>query len=230
MGYLVDSTVTHVYAERGRAIMKSLILAVIMVLLFFTQVCSGEYHLDNWSHYEQGMRMISVKNWEQAQREFNYYLNHPEMHRHMFGVAHLGKGLMYQSMGKYDLAITEFRMAIENDLHPDTKVSESAYMNLGALYLRSKSYADAVEAYAKIVQKNPKNGLAHYYLGLSYLRKGDYQNAEKEGEIAKTLGVEFTALQEDLAKIKESPKNDAEDMKQQGDSKNGKTVKKKKVE
>lgn len=206
--------------------MKKLMFTVV-VLLFFSQVCSGEYHLDNWFHYEQGMRMISAKKWEQAQREFNYYLNLPEIHRHMFGVAHFGKGLMYQAMGKNETAITEFRMAIENDLHPDVKVSENAYMNMGALYMRAKSYTEAADAYAKIVQMNPKNGLAHYYLGLSCLRKGDYQTAEKEGEMAKKLGVQFTAIEEDLAKIKESPKSDAADVKQQGDKKNGKKVKKK---
>jgi tetratricopeptide (TPR) repeat protein len=229
MGYLVDSTVTHVYAERGRVIMKRLILAVIMVLFLVTQVFSGGY-LDNWYHYEHAMRLISAKKWEQAEKELNYYLNHPEMHRHMFGVAHFGKGLMFQAMRRYDAAIKEYRMATENDLHPEVKVSESAYMNLGALYMRAKSYTDAAEAYAKIVQKNPQNGLAHYYLGLSYLRKGDYQNAEKEGEIAKKLGVQFTALQEDLAEIKETPKSDTEDMTHGEDGKSGKTVEKIKAE
>jgi tetratricopeptide (TPR) repeat protein len=185
---------------------------------------------ENWYHYEQGMRMLNAGNYDQSQKEFDYYLKHPEMHRNYFGIAHFGRGLMFQKMGKFDLAISEYRMAIENDQHPLMKVSESAYTNLGALYMQLKSYPEAVRVYSDFVRKSPKNGFAHYYLGLSYLREGDYENAEREAEIAKKLGVEFTALQEDLAKIKESPKNDAEDMKQRGDRKNGKKVKKKKAE
>jgi tetratricopeptide (TPR) repeat protein len=182
--------------------MKRVILTVI-VLFSFTQVCSGEYHLDNWYHYEQGGRMIAAKNWNQAQREFSYYLHHPEMHRHMFGVAHFGLGLMYQAMGKYDSAIAEFKMAIENDLHPDVKVSGQAYLNIGAIYFRQKDYPDAADAYSNAVKISPQSGTAHYWLGMSYLRTGEIENAEKEADAAKKLGIPFTALSEDLAKLKE---------------------------
>jgi tetratricopeptide (TPR) repeat protein len=182
--------------------MKRLILAVI-VLFCFAQVCSGEYHLDNWSHYNLGMKDISQKSWQQAEKEFNYYLEHPEMHRHMFGVAHFGKGLLYQAMGKYVAAISEFKMAIQNDLHPKIKVSDSAYLNLGAIYFKQKAYAEAVEAYSNAVKSSPQSGNAHYWLGMSYLRTGEIEKAKKEADAAEKLGVPFTALSEELAKLKE---------------------------
>jgi tetratricopeptide (TPR) repeat protein len=161
--------------------------------------------IDNWFHYEQGMRMLNAKKWDHAQREFTYYLNHPEMHRHMFGVAYFGRGLLYQAMGKLDRALEEFRLAIQNDHHPSVSVSESSYINIGALYMTKKSYQDAITAYSKAVEINPKNGLAHYYLGLAYLRAGEYEKAEKEAEVAKKLGVPFTALSDELNKIKNKP-------------------------
>jgi tetratricopeptide (TPR) repeat protein len=145
----------------------------------------------------------------------------------MFGVAHFGKGLMFQAMGKYDIAITEFRMAIENDLHPEIKVSDNAYMNIGAIYMKLKAYQDAVQAYSKCVQSNPRNGLAHYYLGMSYLRAGDYENAEKEEEAAKKLGVAFTALSEELTKVKSGTQEETDKKEQSMEKKPKKTSKKK---
>ncbi len=182
---------------------------------------------DNWYHYNQGMEMLQIKSYDQAQREFDYYLKHPEIHKHMFGIAHFGRGLMFQSMGNIGQAITEFNLAIQNDLHPAMRISENAHMNLGAIYMKRKAYTEAIDTYSKAVKMNPKSSLAHYYLGLAYLRSGDYENAEKEGEIAKKLGIQFTALYDELAKIKESPRQESDNAGQQPDTKIKKNSKKK---
>lgn len=161
--------------------------------------------VQNWYHYEKGLEQIQAKNYGQAEKEFNYYLNHPEMHGDMLGVAHFGKGLMFQTMGKYELAIVEFKMAIENDLHPSFRITDSAYINIGNIYFKNKSYKDAIVAYSKAVENNPRNGFAHYYLGLASLRVGEYDRAAKEAETAKKLGVPFTALTDELKKVKDNP-------------------------
>ena len=199
---------------------KNLISMVIIVI--FSSTAYGEYiggYLQNWYHYEQGMRQVQAKNYEQAEKEFDYYLTKTAMHGDMIGVAHFGKGLMYQSMGKYDLAITEYKMAIDNDLHPEVKTSEKAYTNIGAIYMKMKNYEEAVHVYTRFVEGFPKNGLAHYYLGLAYLRTKEYEKAEKEAEEAKKLGVPFTALSEELAEIKKSPPKNAEDDNNQTENK-----------
>lgn len=161
--------------------------------------------IDNWYHYEQGMRQIAAKNYKQAQKEFNYYIEHPEMHSHMFGVAYFGRGLMFETLGNDGQAITEYRMAIKNDLHPTVEISYKAYINIGTIYMRNKVYQDAINAYSKAVKSSPKNGLAHYYLGLAYLRAGEYEKAEQESEEAKRLGITFTALSDKLSKMKNNP-------------------------
>lgn len=175
---------------------------VIFTLVLFSFATAYSEVGDNWYHYEQGMRMLEARDYDQAQKEFDYYLKHSEMHRNYFGIAHFAKGLMYQQMGKYDLAISEFRMAAENDLHSEMKVTDKSYLNMGALYMKLKSYPEAIQTYSQLVRKNPRSGLAHYYLGLAHLRSGDYENAEKEAEAAKKLGVPFTALSEELTKAK----------------------------
>ncbi len=161
---------------------------------------------DNWYHYDHGIEMLGIKKYADARTEFNYYLQHPEMHRHMFGVAWFGKGLVALARGDDDEAIFAFKRAIENDLHPTVKISDKAYINMGNIFYKKKSYLDSNKYYLKAVESNPNSGLAHYYLGLSYLEIGEYDKAAKEAESAKQLGVAFTALSDKLSKMDSSVK------------------------
>jgi tetratricopeptide (TPR) repeat protein len=172
-------------------------------LMLFITLAPYAYGLgDNWAHFENGMKYIKSGDYSRALDNFNYYLHQPEMHRHMFGVAYFGRGVLYESRKNYGQAIAEYRLAIENDLHPSVKISDKAYMNIGTIYMGRKEYEDAIRAYAGAVESNKQSGLAHYYLGLAYLRAGQYEQAEKESEEAKNLGVTFTALADELNKAK----------------------------
>jgi tetratricopeptide (TPR) repeat protein len=144
------------------------------------------------------MEHLNARNFSQAQKEFDYYISLND--RTMMGVALFGKGLLYQKMGKPKEAIREFTKAADNDFHPQVKVSDTAYLNIGFLFMKSKSYKAAIIAYSKAVNNNPNNGLAHYYLGLAYFRMGNYERAKKESDEAIRLGVTFRALSENLAK------------------------------
>lgn len=158
--------------------------------------------LDNWSHWNMGQQAIQRRDFNRALNEFGYYLRHPDMHRHMFGIAHFGRGLVFQEMGNYNRAIEEYKMAIENDLHPTAKITDKAYMNMGAIHMKNKAYQDAIKAYSKAIKSNPRNGFAHYYLGLALIQTGDYEGAGEEAEEAKRLGVTFTALSDKLNEIR----------------------------
>jgi tetratricopeptide (TPR) repeat protein len=153
---------------------------------------------DNWRHYYRGLKKLDHGNVWQAEKEFSYYLNHPEIHRHMFGIAHFGLGLLRMKQGKFEEAVDEFLLAVKEDRHPDIKIADKAYMNIGTIYMKKNDYKESVNAYRKAIETNPKNGLAHYYLGLASLRNGDLEAAEKESAEAKKLGVKFSALDEDL--------------------------------
>jgi tetratricopeptide (TPR) repeat protein len=185
---------------------KHKITLVFLIVLWAALTAKPVFSVgDNWGHYERGLKLIEARDWQQAYKNFTYYLNQPEMHQRMFGVAYFGRGLLFQAMGQYDKAIAEFKLAIENDVHPEFSVSGSAYMNIGNIYFKMKSYKDAIPAYIKALEKNPGDGLAHYFLGLSLLRTGEYDKAEKEAEEARKLGVTFSALTDELKKVKDNP-------------------------
>ena len=64
---------------------------------------------------------------------------------------------------------------------------DSAYLELGNLYLARGFSQDAVAAYRKSAAANPANSQAHYRLGLTYKRMGDEANARREFEEYKRL-------------------------------------------
>ena len=185
---------------------KYRITVALLILLCALFIAKSVFGIgDNWYHYQQGMKLIEARDWQQAYNNFTYYLNQPEMHQRMFGIAYYGRGLLFQAMEQYDKAITEFNLAIENDIHPEYPVAGNAYVNIGNIYFKKKSYKDAITAYTKALEKNPNDGLAHYFLGLSLLRTGEYDKAKEEAETAKKLGVPFTAITDGLNKVKDNP-------------------------
>ena len=182
-------------------LLKKYKMAVICLIMFIA-VAAPAFGGDNWTHFENGMKFMKSGDYSRALGNFSYYLHQPEKHRRMFGVAHFGRGLLFESKEKYGQALDEYRLAIQNDLHPSVKIADKAYMNIGTIYMGMKEYQDAIRAYAGAVESNKRSGLAHYYLGLAHLRAGEYEQAEKESEEAKKLGVTFTALADGLNKAK----------------------------
>jgi tetratricopeptide (TPR) repeat protein len=161
-------------------------------------------HFQNWFHYDEGMRCIQRKQWNQAANEFNYYLQDNPPKGDMVGVANFGLGLMYQGKGELDMAIAKYRIAVKNDVHSLVNVSEQAYLNIGTIYQKKKDYPKAIENYKEAIQKNSKSGLTHYFLGMAYLKNGDLENAEKEAQESKKLGITYTALDDGIAKAKKT--------------------------
>lgn len=162
--------------------------------------------LDNWLHYYRGIEQTQIKYWSQAESEFTYYFRHEDLHRHMFGIAYYGLGQMYEAMGRIDQAIDNYQLALREDKHPDVKITDKAYSAMGGINFKRGKFAEAVKLYQKAVEADAGNGLAHYYLGLSYLKLGKVAEADKECAEAKKLGVKYTALQEGLDKAKKAGK------------------------
>jgi tetratricopeptide (TPR) repeat protein len=55
----------------------------------------------------------------------------------------------------------------------DSSLIEKARMLLGDIYLQDKEYLKAEAQYLKIVEQNPQNANAHFYLGEIYFNLGD---------------------------------------------------------
>jgi tetratricopeptide (TPR) repeat protein len=122
----------------------------------------------------------------------------------MYGIAYFGMGLMYQAKGMSEIAIDNYKMAIKEDIHPDVKITDKAWINIGTIHMKKKAYKDAVDAYTKAVAADTQNGQAHYNLGLAFVKTGDLEQAAKESEEAKKLGIKLVGLDEEIAEKKAS--------------------------
>lgn len=195
-----------------KLLFNSLCLCTVLIT---SGVCHAEYvekfnsegKVDNWQHYWRGLAQIKAKDWRQAEQEFNFYINadNASFLRHMAGVAYFGRGLMYQAMGRTEQSIEEFKLAMSRDWHPDYKITDKAWMNIGTIYIKQKNYKEAQNAYEKAVAFDPKNGQAQYYLGLAALRAGNIELAEKQSAEAKKLGITYVGLDEELSERKKRP-------------------------
>ncbi len=89
------------------------------------------------------------------------------LHDPLSAVEHDNLGRIYESQGKPDLALEEYREALKQD-----KKHVPSLLLLGDLSYRTKDYAGAEAAFAKAVKLDPKNGDACNNLAWVYLQTG----------------------------------------------------------
>ena len=190
---------------RTAIFLSLLFIGLIAPALLFAEVEAIPWDgITNWYHYEEAMRRFEKKDYHNALNEVNYYFNGKkfsgeELH---LGPAFFCRALIYQETGNIDQAIADYKSAIRYDNFPERSVKLSAYMNIGTIYLKKKSYREAIIAYSNAIDIDKKSGLAHYFLGMAYLRSGDIENATKESVEAKKYGVTYTALEGALSDSK----------------------------
>ena len=61
------------------------------------------------------------------------------------------------------------------------------YLNLGMALIKKGSEDEALQAFKKSIELNPRNPRVHYQLGTLYEKKGMKEEAEKEMAIYKGL-------------------------------------------
>lgn len=128
---------------------------------------------------------------------------------------HAQLGRIYESQGKEDLALQQYRAALKKD----PKHAQS-WLLLGDLSYQRRDYDEAERAYRRAVKLRPENGDIYNNLAWTYLQQG--RNLDKAEELIKqalkltpghrpyyldTLGVILLRLgrvQESLAALKES--------------------------
>ena len=71
-----------------------------------------------------------------------------------------------------------------------------AHVQLGILYAERKDFREAIAAYQKAIQADPRSDVAHYRLAQAYRAIGEKSSADKETEIYKQLVSEKTSDKE----------------------------------
>jgi tetratricopeptide (TPR) repeat protein len=82
------------------------------------------------------------------------------------------RGNEYFLQGQYDLAIKEYRKAIE--IYPGYA---KAHSNMGYTFFEKKQYDRAIVEFSRAIESNPQYAKAYNNRGLVYFAKGEYDRA-----------------------------------------------------
>ena len=85
------------------------------------------------------------------------------------------KAFTAQTAGQEAEAITLYRELLAQD-----PTSDGAWHNLGVVFLVRGDFVNAVEAFDRAIELNPRNLLGHYLLALSLLQAGQWSKAREE--------------------------------------------------
>lgn len=97
-------------------------------------------------------------------------------------IDHYNQGVTYHKQGRIDVAITEYKQAIE--FNPN--LSEAHY-NLGLIYADKKDYTDAKIMFKRVTELDPYKFEAQYNLGIMYSETGATESAISAFERAVSL-------------------------------------------
>jgi tetratricopeptide (TPR) repeat protein len=79
-------------------------------------------------------------------------------------------GVVYLELENWDEAVKYFKAALYN---PTYSSPEKAYLSMGYAYYKKGAYPEAEDAIREALLRNPVSPLAHYTLGLVYVRNED---------------------------------------------------------
>jgi len=140
-------------------------------------------------HYEPALKYLRSRNYRYAQNDLEfilkYFPNHPQA---LAKISEIGLAVK-----RPDLAEEHFRNAIER--YPQRDETHVIY----GTFLHKLGHIDAAIAeYRKALEINASSVYAHYNLGLAYVDRKDYSEANVHAQKAYQLGAGFPALRRKL--------------------------------
>lgn len=127
------------------------------------------------AHNYIGTMYMDMGQWEKAIDSFdkalaNYLYENPED-------ALYNSGLAYYNLQKYDMALSRYQQALGKN--PLSLRQPQIEGNIGLIYVKQSKLVQAIEHLKKSVALDPSLYSAHFYLGETYLRIKDNENAKK---------------------------------------------------
>ena len=117
--------------------------------------------------------------------------------------AHYNRGVTHGSMNNYDLAIEDYNRAIELD--PEYA---AAHNNRGNASAEKGEYDKAIQDFKRAIEFDPYYPLAYYNLGVTFLCREEWANAESYLYDALALGLDFVyGFREDFGSVEAFEQN-----------------------
>ncbi len=131
-----------------------------------------------------------------------------------YSEAHNYIGTIYLANDRYDDAIREFSLALENEVY---ETPDLALYNMGLVYFKKGEYATAIDKYTRALQRNPNSRipfLIHKDMGVAYLSERNVTKAishlQKSIELAPYiaeshywLGICYLTMKESKSALQE---------------------------
>jgi len=109
------------------------------------------------------------------------------------------KGIMNHSLGKYEIALTDFNRALEMD--PDYVL---AHNGRGMAYLEMERYDEAIADFDTAIALDPSFSLAYFNRGEALFRSGDLDAALKDFETSCDMGyIEGCVRRDEIHELRE---------------------------
>jgi tetratricopeptide (TPR) repeat protein len=140
-------------------------------------------------HYEPALKSVQARNYRSAQADLEfilkYFPNHPQALAKMSEVA--------LAVKRPELAEQHFQNAIER--YP---ARDETYVIYGVFLHKAGRLDAAIAQYQRALEIDPNSVYAHYNLGLAYVDRKDYSQANVHAQQAYQLGADFPGLRKRL--------------------------------
>jgi tetratricopeptide (TPR) repeat protein len=115
------------------------------------------------------------------------------------GVAANNLAWMYAEDGRLDDGLRLARVASDQ-----LRRRPEGEDTLGWIQLRKGFVGDAIASFSRAVERNPKNPVYHYHLGLAYLKNGDKERGRSELQRALEISKDFNGADDARKQLGES--------------------------
>jgi len=109
---------------------------------------------------------------------------------------HFDLGVKYQQQGRYDLAVEQYKKALEIEYN-----YAKTHNNLGSVYFLMEKYDQAIQEYQEAIDIKPDYAEAYYNLGLAYETIGKLEEAEKNYLVAARFKPDHPQVHKSLGDI-----------------------------